>query len=318
MSKKLAANLMLLIAALIWGSTFVAQTTASSTVEPFTFLFSRSFLGFLFLIPVIFFFNYKSNKNRLEGEEKHTVKPTKTTVLAGVLCGVALTIASYCQQKGITLMTDNASGKAGFITALYIVFTPIFGILLRRRIPKIVVVCVPIATLGFYLLCIKSGFYIEFGDLLTLISAFFFTFHILIIDYFMEKGADPIKTSCIQFLVLGIISLILAFIFEKPDFSAVWEARWEIMYAGFLSSGVAYTLQIVAQKSADPTSATLIMSLESVFAVLSGWVVLGENLSAQELIGCVLVFVAVVLAQVQFPIRKKKAEQTIDESQIEK
>lgn len=308
MSKKLRANLMLLVAALIWGSTFVAQTTASDTVEPFTFLFSRSFIGFLFLIPVISFFNYRENKTLLDGQEKRTLKPTKLTLVAGLLCGVALVVASYCQQKGITLMTDNASGKAGFITALYIVFTPIFGVMLKRRIPKIIVVCVPIATLGFYLLCVKSGFYVELGDFMTLISAFFFTFHILIIDYFMEKGADPVKTSCIQFLVVGIISLILAFIFEKPNFSIIWNAKLEIMYAGFLSSGIAYTLQIMAQKNADPTSATLIMSLESVFAVLSGWVVLGESLSAKELIGCVLVFVAVILAQVKLPPLKKKSE----------
>ena len=308
MQKKLRANLMLLIAALIWGSTFVAQTTASDTVEPFTFLFSRSFIGFLFLIPVIAIFNFQSNKKPLDGEQPQTLLPSKLTIIAGVLCGVALTIASYCQQKGITLMSDNASGKAGFITALYIVFTPIFGVILKRRIPKIIAVCVPIATFGFYLLCIKSGFQIEVGDVLTLASAFFFTFHILIIDYFMEKGADPIKTSCIQFLIVGIISLILAFAFETPNLSTIWNAKFEIMYAGFLSSGIAYTLQITAQKDADPTSATLIMSLESVFAVLSGWLVLGESLSAREFIGCLFVFVAVILAQIQFPLPKKKSD----------
>ncbi len=308
MQKKLRANLMLLVAALIWGSTFVAQTTASDTVEPFTFLFSRSFIGFLFLIPVIAVFNFQNNKRLTIGEQKQTLKPSNLTIIAGVLCGVALTIASYCQQKGITLMTDNASGKAGFITALYIVFTPIFGIILKRRIPKIIAICVPIATLGFYLLCIKSDFSIELGDLLTLVSAFFFTFHILIIDYFMEKGANPIKTSCIQFLVVGIISLILALIFEKPDLSIIWNSKLEIMYAGFLSSGIAYTLQIMAQKDADPTSATLIMSLESVFAVLSGWIVLGESLSVKELLGCLLVFIAVILAQIQFPTKDKKKD----------
>ena len=306
MQKKLRANLMLLVAALIWGSTFVAQTTASDTVEPFTFLFSRSFIGFLFLIPVIGIFNFQTNKKLLDGEKAKTLMPSKLTMIAGVLCGVILTVASFCQQKGISLMTDNASGKAGFITALYIVFTPIFGVILKRRIPKIIAICVPIATLGFYLLCIKTGFIIEFGDLITLISAFFFTFHILIIDYFMEKGANPIKTSCIQFLVVGIISLILAFIFENPNLSNVWNAKLEIMYAGFLSSGIAYTLQIMAQKDADPTSATLIMSLESVFAVLSGWLVLGEALSNKELIGCMFVFIAVILAQVQLPLPKKK------------
>ena len=299
---------MLLIAALIWGSTFVAQTTASDTVEPFTFLFSRSFIGFLFLIPVIAIFNFQSNKKPLDGEQPQTLLPSKLTIIAGVLCGVALTIASYCQQKGITLMSDNASGKAGFITALYIVFTPIFGVILKRRIPKIIAVCVPIATLGFYLLCIKSGFQIEVGDVLTLASAFFFTFHILIIDYFMEKGADPIKTSCIQFLIVGFISLILAFAFETPNLSTIWNAKLEIMYAGFLSSGIAYTLQIAAQKDADPTSATLIMSLESVFAVLSGWLVLGESLSTRELIGCLFVFIAVILAQIQLPLSKKKRD----------
>ena len=307
MKKRLRANLMLLVAALIWGSTFVAQTTASDTVEPFTFLFSRSFIGFLFLIPVIAIFHCQNNKKLIDGEQKQTLTPSKLTILAGVLCGVALTIASYCQQKGISLMTDNASGKAGFITALYIVFTPIFGVILKRKIPKIIAVCVPIATLGFYLLCIKSGFKVELGDLLTLTSAFVFTFHILIIDYFMEKGADPIKTSCIQFLVVGILSLICAFVFETPDFSIIWNAKFEIMYAGFLSSGIAYTLQIVAQKDADPTSATLIMSLESVFAVLSGWLVLGEALSGKELVGCLFVFIAVILAQIQLPLPKKKS-----------
>lgn len=306
MKKKFRANLMLLVAALIWGSTFVAQTTASDTVEPFTFLFSRSFIGFLFLIPVIAIFNCQSNKKLIDGEQKQTLMPSKLTLIAGILCGVALTIASYCQQKGIALMTDNASGKAGFITALYIVFTPIFGIILKRRIPKIIAICVPIATLGFYLLCIKSGFKVEFGDLLTLASAFFFTFHILIIDYFMEKGANPIKTSCVQFLVVGILSLLFALLFEKPNLSTIWNAKLEIMYAGFLSSGIAYTLQIVAQKDADPTSATLIMSLESVFAVLSGWLILDESLSGKELIGCLFVFIAVILAQIQLPLPKKK------------
>ena len=222
MQKKLRANLMLLIAALIWGSTFVAQTTASDTVEPFTFLFLRSFIGFLFLIPVIAIFNFQSNKKLMDGAQKQTLMPSKLTIIAGVLCGVVLTIASYCQQKGITLMTDNASGKAGFITALYIVFTPIFGVILKRRIPKIIAICVPIATLGFYLLCIKTGFTIELGDILTLISAFFFTFHILIIDYFMEKGANPIKTSCVQFLIVGIVSLSPRGCQTYPDYSFEW------------------------------------------------------------------------------------------------
>ena len=306
MSKKLSANLMLLVAALIWGSTFVAQTSASDKVESFTFLFSRSVLGFLILIPVVLISNAQKNKALTKQEKKTSPLIDKITLIAGVLCGVVLTFASFCQQKGISLMTDNASGKAGFITALYIVFTPIFAVVLKRKIPKIVALCVPIATLGFYLLCVKSGFTLELGDLITLLSAFFFTFHILIIDYFMEKGADPIKTSCVQFLVVSIIAFVLALIFETPRFSVVWASKIEIMYAGFLSSGVAYTLQIIAQKKTDSTSATLIMSLESVFAVLSGWIILGEELSARELIGCALVFIAVILAQIQFPKKQKE------------
>ena len=306
MSKKLSANLMLLVAALIWGSTFVAQTSASDKVESFTFLFSRSVLGFLILIPVVLISNAQKNKTLTKQEKRTSPLIDKITLIAGVLCGVVLTCASFCQQKGISLMTDNASGKAGFITALYIVFTPIFAVVLKRKIPKIVALCVPIATLGFYLLCVKSGFTLELGDLITLISAFFFTFHILIIDYFMEKGADPIKTSCVQFLVVSIIAFVLALIFETPRFSVVWASKIEIMYAGFLSSGVAYTLQIIAQKKTDSTSATLIMSLESVFAVLSGWIILGEELSARELIGCALVFIAVILAQIQFPKKQKE------------
>ena len=168
--------------------------------------------------------------------------------------------------------------------------------------------CVPIAMVGFYLLCIKSNFTLSLGDLICLIGAFFFTFHILIIDYFIEKGANPVKMSCLQFLGVGIISLILAFIFEKPDFTVIWQAKWEILYAGVLSSGIAYTLQIVAQKNTDPTSATLLMSLESVFAVLSGWIVLSENLSLKELFGCLLVFIAVILAQLRFPKKRNKSK----------
>lgn len=307
MSKKLKANLMLLVAALIWGNTFVVQTTASKSILPFTFLFSRSFLGFIFLIPVILIFNVKKNK-RLSSEKKISPFPDKLTLVAGVLCGIALALASYFQQYGITLMTENASGKAGFITALYIVFTPIFGVILKRKIPVITLICIPIATVGFYLLCIKSGFVLEVGDLTTLIGAFFLTFHILIIDFFMKKSADPIKTSCIQFLTICIISLIFAIVFENLDFNAIWNAKLEIVYAGFISSGIAYTLQIIAQKNSDPTSAILIMSMESVFAVLSGWIFLSETLSLKELIGCLLVFIAVILSQIPLPNFKKKNE----------
>ena len=307
-SKKVSSNIILLFAALIWGSTFVVQTTASDTVSPFTFLFSRSFLGFLFLIFVVLIVNFNKNKKLPIGEKKISPLPDKITIIAGIFCGLILTVSSYFQQYGITLMSENASGKAGFITTLYIVFTPVFGILFKRKPSKIIAVCVPIAILGFYFLCIKSGFILEIGDLITLFCAFFFTFHILIIDYFMSKGADPVKTSCIQFLIVGAISLIFAFIFEKPDFNVIWNNKIEVLYAGILSSGIAYTFQLVGQKNVNPTNASLIMSLESVFAVLAGWIILGETLSLKEIIGCILVFIAVILSQIPIPnksIRQK-------------
>lgn len=282
---------MLLITALIWGSAFVAQSAGMEYVGPFTYNMSRSVLGFAVLIPVILLFSRSSEGGK---SVVSRLAPDRCTLIGGICCGLILGIASSLQQYGISMTT---AGKAGFITALYIIIVPLLGIFIGKRIPKIIWLCVAIAVLGFYLLCIKENFTVSKGDLVVLCCSLCFAVHILVIDHFTGRNADGIKMSCIQFLVAGLFSAVLAFSFEKPVFTDILKAKYTIMYAGILSSGVAYTLQIVAQKDTDPTTATLIMSLESVFAALSGWLILNESLTLKELFGCILVFAAVILAQ---------------------
>ncbi|MDO4490345.1 MAG: DMT family transporter [Lachnospiraceae bacterium] len=304
MKKEMQGNLMLLLTALIWGSAFVAQSAGMEYVGPFTYNMSRSFIGFLVLIPVVLFFRKSSLKEHpLSKEEQRALN--KGSVKGGIFCGLALGIASCVQQVGVSMTT---AGKAGFITALYIIIVPILGIFLRKRIPKIIWLCVVIALVGFWLLCIKEGFSISAGDLFCLLCALCFSVHIMVIDHFTAQPTDSIMISCVQFLVAGIFSAVLTLIFETPTWSAIWDARLTILYAGVLSSGVAYTLQIVAQRYTNPTVATLLMSLESVFAALFGGLVLHEVLTGKELLGCVLVFAAVILAQIPLPTGKKTAE----------
>ena len=288
MRKKMTANLLLLVAAFIWGSAFVAQTVGMDYVGPFTYIASRNLLGFLVLIPVILL----SGKNHL---------PNRTTLIGGIICGCILFVASSFQQFG--LLTTSA-GKAGFITALYVIIVPIIGLAFRKRPSPIVWACVVLALVGFYLLCVKEDFSIIPGDLIVLCCAVMFACHIISIDFLNDKGVDGIQLSAIQFITASIIGWILAFIFEEPSIATITDAWLPICYAGILSSGVAYTLQIIGQKNTDPTSATLIMSLESVFAALSGMLILSEKLTMKELIGCLLVFVAVIISQL--PICTKK------------
>lgn len=301
-AKKTRANIMLFMAAFIWGSAFVAQSAGMDHISPIEYTMARSFLGFLVLIPVVLI--SVSLKNRKLGkEDKISFLPDRTTLVGGICCGCVLGIASTVQQIGISMTT---AGKAGFITALYIVFVPVFGIFLKKKTPKIIWLCVLISITGFFLLCMKGDFTIGAGDLVVFACSVSFTVHILVIDHFGEKDADPVKMSCIQFLVAGILCLAGTFIFETPTLQAIWDARLTIAYAGVLSNGVAFTFQTVAQKDAEPTTATLLMSLESVFAALSGWIILNEQMSLKELAGCLLVFTGVVLAQIPFPERKKK------------
>ena len=285
-------SLLLLLTATIWGSAFVAQSVGMEHVGPFTFTFSRSIIGGMVLLPCIL----------LLGKWKKGFA-TKVEWIGGICCGIALCVASNFQQVGIQFTTV---GKAGFITALYVVLVPIFGLFLKKRVPILIWGCVGLSVIGLYLLCMPAGaFTLALGDLLVLICAVLFTVHILVIDYFSPKG-DGVVISCIQFFTCGVLSGIPMLFLENPSVGNMMDAKWSILYAGVLSSGVAYTLQVVAQKNVNPTIASLIMCLESVVAVLAGWIVLGEDMSSREIVGCVLMFVAIVLAQLPVPEKTKE------------
>ncbi|MBQ8563811.1 MAG: DMT family transporter, partial [Firmicutes bacterium] len=210
------------------------------------------------------------------------------------------------QQFGVSYTT---AGKAGFITTLYVVIVPIFSIFLRKKVKPIMWFCVMLGALGMYLLCMKDAtFSLQYGDFLVLLCAVAFAVHILVIDYFSPK-VDSVRLSCIQFLVAGTLGIICMFLFETPVIENILACWFPILYAGVLSSGVAYTLQVVAQADADPTAASLILSLESVFAALSGIVLLGESLTVKELLGCVIIFVAIIIAQLPSKEERLAAKQ---------
>ena len=289
--------ILLVLTALIWGMAFVAQSVGVNYIGPFTFNCIRSIMGGLVLIPCILFFD-KQEKGEAKREKK---EDSKTLLIGGICCGLALCIASNLQQIGIKYTTV---GKAGFITALYIVLVPIFGIFLRKKVSGRVWFSVAIAVVGLYLLCITDEFRIGKGDFFVLLCALVFTIHILVIDYFSPK-VNGIKLSCIQFLVAGLLSGVPMLISEKPSFSTILAAWAPLLYAGIMSCGVGYTLQIVAQKDAEPTIASLILSLESVFSVLAGWIILGQTLAGKEIMGCVLMFAAIILAQL--PTRNQES-----------
>lgn len=285
-------SLLLLVTAIIWGSAFVAQSVGMEHVEPFTFTCVRSIIGGIVLIPCIFFL----------GKWKKGFA-TKVEWIGGIFCGIALCAASNFQQVGMKYTTV---GKAGFITALYVVIVPLLGLLMKKRVSFLIWICVGLSVIGLYLLCMPSGaFGLSFGDLLVLICAFLFSLHILVIDYFSPKG-DGVVISCIQFFVCGVLSGVVMLFAESPSVGNIMNAKWAILYAGVLSSGIAYTLQVVAQKNVNPTVASLILCLESVVAVLAGWIVLNQDLSTREIWGCILMFVAIVLAQMPIPNREKE------------
>lgn len=295
-------SFLLFLTAFIWGSAFVAQSVGMDHVGPFTFNCVRSFVGGLVLIPCIAFLRSLKKKEEGNKVERKTLV-TKVELIGGICCGVALFAASNMQQVGILYTTV---GKSGFITALYVVIVPILGIFLKKRVPKIIWFCVGLSVVGLYLLCMTGEtFTLNKGDMFILICAVLFSFHILIIDYFSPRG-DGVVISCIQFFTCGILSVVLMFATETPNVTDILAAKWPILYAGVLSSGVAYTLQVVAQKNVNPTVASLILCLESVVSALTGWLILHEILSSRELLGCVLMFVAIVLAQIPIPERKKK------------
>ncbi|MCM1087921.1 MAG: DMT family transporter [Muribaculaceae bacterium] len=310
---------LLFLTALIWGVAFVAQSAGMDYVEPFTFNAVRSILGGIVLIPCIAFLTHWKKKRAAgaaatvdiesaQNGERDTIKdPSQKKLLytGGVVCGILLCVASNFQQVGIQYTTV---GKAGFITALYIIIVPILGIFLHRKAGAKVWCGVFFALCGLYLLCMQSEFRLEKGDALVLVCAVTFSFHIMVVDYFSPK-VDGVKMACIQFFVCGILSAVGMFLFEKPDITQILAAWLPILYAGVMSCGVAYTLQIVAQEGMNPTVASLILSMESVVSVLAGWVILGETLSRRELMGCLLMMVAIILAQLPDKKRKKPEQE---------
>ncbi|MBO5461215.1 MAG: DMT family transporter [Ruminococcus sp.] len=342
MTKGLKNNLLLILTALIWGCAFVAQSVGVEYVGPFTFNSVRNILGGLALLPVILLRDKLAKKEaasamvktsagmngavkeavmsenmaaKSEAEKKAAMSETvaakseaekkqerRTLIIGGICCGFFLAVASSLQQIGLVYTT---AGKAGFITALYILIVPLLGLIIGKRVGIKVWIGVALAVMGMYCLCITEGFTIAKGDILVMLCAVVFSFHILVIDYFSPK-VDGVKMSCIQFWVCGILCAIPMFLTETPQIDQILAAWLPIAYAGILSCGVAYTLQIIAQKNVDPTVASLLLSLESVFAVLAGGIILHESLSAKEMIGCALVFAAIILAQLPQKGKKKK------------
>ncbi len=281
MSKQLKASLLLTIAAFIWGSTFVAQTIGAGYVGPLTFLASRSYLGAFALLPLSL-----RNKKDINWHN----------ISSGIIVGIFLTFASLSQQAGIGY-TDSTA-KASFITALYIIFVPLIESLRAKRFDLKLWFCVIISTIGLAFLCNLTSLSLSLGDSLLFLCAILYSCHILVINKFAPT-TNGIIISNTQFITCAIISTILMLFFEPLDIAAVQSAIAPICYAGFLSSGIAYTLQIIAQKDLDPTIASLIMSLESVFGALGGLVVLHQVLSDKELLGCVLMFAAIIIAQLE-------------------
>ena len=291
-------NVLPVLAALIWGTAFVAQSVGADYVEPFTFNAARSAIAFVFLLILCLV-----RRRMQKGIVESATKSWKDLAVGGLCCGVALTVATNLQQKGLETTT---SGKAGFITSLYIVIVPIVGIFMKKKAPRTLLISVPLAVAGLYCLCITEDFSVTEGDFYVFLCAICFSAHILVIDHFTQK-VDGVELSCAQFLVVTVLSSVGIIVSESPSLEAVGMCIWPILYVGVFSSGVAYTLQILAQKDSNPTVVSLLLSLESVFATLAGAIILHDQMSGKEYLGCVLMLVAVVLAQL--PEREKKTIQ---------
>ena len=288
MKQQYKGNLLLLLTAIIWGSALVAQSVSMDLVGPFTFQCMRSILGTLALLPVAAVFRDKQNP-RLR-----TPAGRRDQRVCGLICGVSFFVAGSFQQIGLCY---TSPGKAGFITALYIVLVPLAGVFFGRRAGWNVWTGVLLALAGLYLLCVTESFSIELGDLLVFFCSFAFAVQILAIDHYNGR-VDGILLSCTQFAVNAALSGVGMLLFETPSLSAILVCWLPICYTGILSGGLAYTLQIIGQKYTGPIIASLLLSLESVFSVLFGWLLLGQSLSLRELLGCALMFGAILLAQV--------------------
>lgn len=293
---KLFGNTLLLLASLIWGLAFVAQRVGMDHIGPYTFTAARSILAAI-VVGLIYALVPKKSESENQKAKKHD------TLMGGILCGVILAIASTLQQIGLV---HTSAGKAGFITAMYMLLVPVFNmILFRKKSPWLVWIAVIVGIVGMYLMCIKEGFNLEEGDAYVAACALFYCFHILCADRYTENG-DPIGISAIQFATTAVITTIIAFIVETPSWDQVVSAAIPILYCGIMSSGVAFTFQILGQKYSEPATASILMSMESVFAMIAGMLILGERLSTKEAIGCVGMFAAVIL--VQLPAFKETRE----------
>ncbi len=298
-TKQLRGGAMLMLTALIWGTAFVAQSVGMDYLGPCAFTAVRNFIGCVALLPVIALASRL--RSGAQPEEAAPAPGKKALFGWGAACGLLLGGATLLQQAG---MQTASAGKAGFLTALYIVIVPVLGIFLGRRPGLKVWMGVVLALVGAYLLSVKGGAGIASGDLLVIASAVVFSLHILVIDS-VPAGMDGVRLSCVQFLVAGAFALVLALFLETFTWRDILSAWVPLLYTGVVSSGVGYTLQILGQRTVNPTVACLILSLESVFAALAGWAILGQALSLRELFGCALVFVAVILAQL--PRKKGRA-----------
>lgn len=305
---------MLVLTAMVWGGSFVAQKSGMELIGPFAFNGIRTIIGGIVLIPLIMVLDRMKSKKQASApavktdaadsvlSEADKKNDQKLLITGSICCGLALLVAGMLQQIGMMYTT---AGKAGFITALYVVLVPIFGRILGKKIRPLIWLCVLASAFGLYLLCMPAsgGFgHINKGDLIVLACALCFAVHILLIDYFSPK-VDGVRLSCIQFFIAGILCVILMFPldpvlgYDIPSLSQLLDAWIPIVYAGALSCGAGYTMQIVAQADTDPAVASMILCLESVFAVIAGMLILGESLSLREAAGCIIMFAAILAAQ---------------------
>lgn len=307
-NRKMLGNLLLLLTAVIWGTAFVFQRVGMDSIEPITFNAARMWLAAA-AIGLVAALTGKKKDLQVENSETgfsdtrdKVQERRRNTILGGICCGSFLTAASLFQQMGVVYTT---AGKAGFITAMYMLLVPIINfVFFKKKNTWLVWTGVLIGVFGMYLLCIKDGFSLTYGDTLVCICALLFSGHILCCDHFVQLG-NPIQISAIQFTTTAVISSIIAWLVEAPSPEKIVSAAIPILYCGIVSGGVGYTLQMIAQKFTDPTIASLLMSLESVFAVIAGAILLGERMTSRELAGCIVMFAAIVLVQIPLPERHR-------------
>ncbi len=301
--RPLLGIIVLLAATVIWGFAYIAQSDAMQYLEVLTYSGLRILAGAVALLPIALI-NWRGDFNQKAVSQGFRRTSLQTTVRGGVVCGIFMGAAIVFQQYGIA---NGSVGKAGFLTALYIVLVPVIGILFGRRVTWTVTACVLIAVAGSWFLCVKEkDLSISFADWMLIGDAVLFAFQILFIDRYLSLGANPVCMACVEFWTAGLILLPLMFLFEHPSWEGILPAWKTILYAGLASGAVGYTLQMIGQRELEPAGASLLMSLESVFAALFGWIILGEKMTPREILGCGLVMAAVVLSQV--PIGKNAAK----------